>query len=286
MKNIFFILVSIILFSVSCLNKEESISIDSASIDTFVTYTQPSFLENEYFGFNSTKAINKIADIENEYFNNYRKTASKYYGSVWKESAELYYEENDSCNWFENYENKLLVRNEAPDSMDCTVYAMKALKAGLDTNYQRFLELHEKHWKKDDYAGWSVAYILTEHFEWSAVLLISKSSVEYDLCLKNYKKDKKYHVWKQPDIPIERIYDYDTEKESLKELLSMNEFGWGFSYQGWHTWITRFNELKECNWGGSPCSEMEDNELFWSSEATEYYAYDSHIIVFPPKLRH
>jgi hypothetical protein len=163
---------------------------------------------------------------------------------------------------------------------------MRALQAGLDTNFDRFIKQHEKYWKKDDYAGWSVAYILTKYFNWTAVLLLSKNSVEYDLSIKNFKIDKKYHGWRQPDIPIKRIFDYDLEKPSIDSLLNKNEFGWAFSYQGWHTWLTRFNTLKECNWAGSPFSEMEDNELFWSSNVTEYYAYDSHIIVFPPKGEH
>lgn len=256
-----------------------------AILDTPIVYTQPSKLSNSYVGFNSTKAINKIAEIENEYFNNYRKDGSRYYGSVWKESAELYYEEGDSCSTFENYESQLLKRYETSDSMDCTVYSMSGLQAGLDTNYKRFLKLHEAHWKKNDYAGWSVAYILTKHFNWKAVLLISTSSIEYDLCVKNYRRDKKYHVWRQPNIPLERVFDFDAEKTAIDSLLALNEFGWAFSYQGWHTWITRFKELKQCNWSGSPWSKMEENELFWSSRVTEYYSYDSHVIVFPPKQK-
>lgn len=59
-----------------------------------------------------------------------------------------------------------------------------------------------------------------------------------------------------------------------------------FSDQGWHTWITRFNDLKECNWSGAPSQKFNignNSPLFLETKFTEYYDYNSHIIVFPPK---
>ena len=131
-----------------------------------------------------------------------------------------------------------------------------------------------------------MAYILTKHYNWKAYLFISKDSNEYDACVSNYKKDKKYHVWKQPNIPLENIFDIDDDTDAITSLLSLNEFGWGFSDQGWHTWITRFNDLKECNWNGAPAQkyDLENNApLFLKTKFSEYYDYSSHIIVFPPK---
>ena len=90
-------------------------------------------------------------------------------------------------------------------------------------------------------------------------------------------------MWKQPNIPIEKVLDFDEEQIQIDSLLNQNEFGWGFSYQGWHTWLTRFNKLKECNWAGSPFHQYSNMPLFYETKFTHYYAYNSHIVVFPPK---
>ena len=170
--------------------------------------------------------------------------------------------------------------------MHCTIYAIASLKAGLGKDFTKLEKEHKQIWKDREYAGWSVAYILTKHFNWNAYLIISKKSSEYKQCIKNYKKDKKYHVWKQPNIPIKKMFDFDNEKQKIDSLLSLNEYGWGFSEQGWHTWITRFNALKECNWAGAPSKKYNVNgekPLFLATKFTNFYDYNSHVVVFPPK---
>lgn len=237
-------------------------------------YTQYSKEKNVYENFDATKAINKIATIENNYFNKYHNNlTSKFYGTVW-------YENNIDI--FKQYKMEL---NSKPDSMHCTIYAMKSLKEGLGLQFEEFEKKHQQIWKNREHAGWSVAHILTKYFNWNAYLIISKTSNEYKNCLKNFKKDKKYHVWKQPNIKIKNIFDFDTEKKKIDSLLRINQYGWGFSNQGWHTWITRYDTLKECNWLGAPSKKYLINEgkpLFLKTKFTNFYDYQSHIVVFPP----
>ena len=247
------------------------------------TYTDLSHLENTYKNFNSPKAINRIAEIENEYFNNYETGYSRYYGTQWKSYAENQFNFGDSISYFDRYIAKLTNENISPDSMHCTIYAIEALKAGMDSSFSKLDQLHKQIWKDREYAGWSIAYILTKHFNWKAYLILSKDSHEYQRCINSFNSNKEYNVWKQPNIKIEVLLDFDNEKEKIDSLLSKNEFGWGFSDQGWHTWITRFNTLKECNWVGVPSKEINSNILFKSTSFTNYLDYASHIVVFPPK---
>ncbi len=253
----------------------------------YKTYTPKSELENHYIGFNSPNAINRIAEIENAYFNDSKTGFSKFYGTVWKEYAMENYTDEDSIQIFDYYQSKMQEKDENIQSMDCTIYAVEALKHGLGDKYKAVRNYHRQIYKNQGYAGWSMAYILTKYYDWEAYLIVSETSEEYSSCLTNFKKDKKYHVWKQPDIPIERLYILEKEVSDIDRLLLENEFGWGFSEQGWHTWITRFDTLKECNWIGSP-SVVEDPlnfniPLFLQTKFTDYTDYASHVIVFPPK---
>jgi hypothetical protein len=267
-------------------NKRTETKGANSKIDTLKVYTLKSNRISEYEEFDSPKAVNRIAEIENEYFNRVVKSQSKYYGTVWQEKAKTIFEENDTISLFEKYKNLVAERNEKVDSMHCTIYALEALKAGMGEKFYIMDSLHKKIWKDREYAGWSVGHILTEKMGWAAYLIISKNSKEYENCIKNYKKDGKYHVWKQPDIRIEKMYNFDTEKVAINRLLEKHEYGWGFSEQGWHTWITRFKELKECNWLGAPSMKYAlegDKPLFLSTKFTKFYDYNSHIIIFPPK---
>ncbi len=245
-------------------------------------------LENGYIGFDSPKAINKIAGIENDYFSNYHKGISKYYGSVWAGSA--YVEANDGEGTWEwdNYKKEMDSLNIKPEMFHCMVYTMKALKTGLDTNYRKLQNYHRQIYNKTNYAGWSMAHILTKHFGWKAYLFIRPYSEEYKRCLKNYNNSKTYYVWHQPDIKLEKMFLLDQDSEKINKLLSQHEFGWGFSHQGIHNWITRFTILKECMWDGAPCAKYNSNNsqyLFRATKFTEFTDYDSHVIVFPPKVR-
>ncbi|SFW36885.1 hypothetical protein [Cellulophaga fucicola] len=285
MRRVIYFLLIIISTCYSCRQKNNKIiTKNNEIIDSVKTYTQPSKLTNEYVNFNSPNAINRIAEIENEYFNDYRLNSSKYYGTKWYDYVGLSMELSDSITIFDRY--SIEKNNMKLDSMHCTIFAVKGLESGFGKEFEIIKKHHIDIWSDREYAGWSLAYILTKHYNWKAYLFISKYSDEYDICVRNYKKDKKYHVWKQPNIPIEKIFDFDDDKDKINSLLKLNEFGWGFSNQGWHTWITRFDYLKECNWLGAPAKkyDTEGNQpLFLKTKFIDYYDYDSHIIVFPPK---
>lgn len=268
-------------------NNEIRTTIDTLTKDDFntVVYTQKSTLKNTYEGFHSPKAINRIAEIENEYFNNYKKSSSQFYGTMWREDAECIQDENDTLTLFQKYWNEQNSMGNKPDSMHCTIYAIEALKAGLGASFSKIRESHKQIWKEREFAGWSIAHILTKQFNWKAYLIISEIDNDYKKYLRDFKKRKLYDVWRQPDIPIVKVFDFDNEKDKIDSLLLMNEFGWGFSDKGWHTWITRFDTLKECNWIGTPSLKYDEfgTELFLKTKFTEYYDYSSHVIVFPPK---
>ena len=289
MKYVFYTLVLSTLL-LGCKNNNTKLKLSETDIvtvtkDSFIIYTSYSKLKNSYVNFDSPKAVNCIADIENEYFNSIEKSYSKYYGTAWETTAIYHYLEHDSTNEYGKYIFELLKKGIKPDSMHCTIYAVRALKAGLGNDFLKFEKYHKRYWGKREYAGWSVAFILTKYFKWNAYLMISKSSNEYNVCKRNYGKDRSYHVWKQPNIPIKKVFDFDTEKKAINILMKQNEFGWGFSDQGWHTWITRFDTLKECNWAGAPSKLLKSwtCPLFVSTKFTNFYDYQSHIVVFPPK---
>jgi len=287
-KKIWLVYISIIFHS--C-NSNKSTTQESNDADTtihFKIHTQPSTLQNTYSNFNSPKAINKIAEIENEYFNNIETGCSKYFGTVWQEWAINNFAENDSLSEFEHYSQAITAKGETYDSMHCTIYAIKALQAGFGDTFKEIEAYHRQIWNDREYAGWSIGYILTKYYNWKAYLFISNISEEYTRCRKKFTADKTYYVWKQPDIPIEQIFDFDKEQDAIDSLLNLHEFGWGFSYQGIHTWITRFDTLKECNWMGVPCSKYSspnEKPLFIATKFTEFLDYNSHVIIFPPKKK-
>jgi hypothetical protein len=262
--------------------------------ETNKIHTAYSTAKNEYLNFNSVAAINKVAAIENEYFRDRKHGVSKYYGTQWREMSEnIVLDSNISQ--YDDYLNRLSratgaqANSQKPDSLHCTLYAFEALKAGLNADQLTKLDsLHKTIWKEREIAGWSIGYLLVKHFGWEAYLMISTYSNEYDQCLKHYVKHKSYPVWKQPDIPLKKMFTIGEEDSLINSLLVQNEFSWGFSYQGYHTWITRYTELKECIWSGAPSARYDDfgydNPLFVATNFYDYYDYNSHVIVVPPKL--
>ena len=288
MKILTLILSLFLLFSCKneVLNSKSAFLKDSLKNKAFKIYTVKSKIENQYAGFNSPKAINRIADIENEYFNFYKVFFSKYYGTMWYESSKFEFILNKELSDFEYYKQELAKNNKKPDSMHCTIYAVEALKAGLEDNFLKPDRLHKKIWKDREYAGWSVGYILTKYFNRKAYLIINEYSDEYQRCFRNYNKTRIYDVWKQPDIKLEKIFHPLKDSSQILKILKENEFAWGFSDQGLHTWITRFDMLKECNWSGAPSFKFyggSEKPLFISTKFTEFYDYNTHIIIFPPK---
>lgn len=260
---------------------------DWVEVEAFVPkiYTKTSPLANQYQGFDSPKAINRIAQIENDYFNDfYNDKVSQYYGTIWREQID----DNSADSIYEKYRSKVLEQGEQPDSLHCTLYAYEGLKAGLDSGTLVQLEkYHKEIWKDREIAGWSIGYILVKYMNWKAYLFLDPNSHEYKQCMKSFQKNKTYPVWRQPAIPLEDLYLIGEENNAIQTLLKEHEFSWGFSDQGYHTWITRFNVLKECNWVGAPANssyEWGSNiPLFIATPFADYHDYQSHVLVFPPK---
>jgi len=277
---------ALMVFSISCSNEPRVSSKHEPEPDTTI-YTAYSTEPHSYARFNSQSAINEIAIMENHYFQTYKTGITPYYGTKWRESAEYNYtdfEDYSATNQFKSYLDKL---GSKPDSMHCTLYAVKALKSGLDSLWPDVERIHNQLYKEHEHAGWSMAHVLVKHFGWQAHLFIKESSTEYEQCVNHFKKHQTYPVWKQPDIKLENLFVIGKQDSLITELLSNHEFGWGFSFQGWHTWITRHNSLKECIWHGAPGLEYEivNLPLFRSTPFLDYHDYDSHVIVFPPKIQ-
>lgn len=219
-----YLYVFILLLYISCNSNKEKANIlannnnnnnNSVSKKDSIPYSHS---ENEYINFNSVKAINKIAAIENEYFNNFKDSISRYYGTVWRQQAENTWAKNSTQ--YQEYLNLIPKSIKKPDSMHCTIYAYKGLKAGLDSLQLKKLEqLYKSIWKSREVAGWSIGYLLVKHFNWQAHLIINPQSNEYNQCLKSFKKDKTYPVWKQPNIPLENLYIQGKQDSLINKLL-------------------------------------------------------------------
>lgn len=243
-------------------------------------YAQLSQLANKAIGFDSPKAINALVEMENQYFNAYEDSVSPFYGTLWRESLEA-----DSIGKTSYVRYRRLV--DAADSMHCTIYAVKTLAAGMGEGFDKLEEAHRQIWGEREHAGWSIGYLLVRDWGWKAYSIIDTNSQEYNHCQKVFRSHKSYPVWRQPDIPLEAMYVLGEEDSLISELLRKHEFGWGFSDQGYHTWITRFETLKECNWLGAPGAEFAypgTKPLFLRTAFLDYRDYYSHVLVVPPLL--
>ncbi|MBL56283.1 MAG: hypothetical protein CMP61_03755 [Flavobacteriales bacterium] len=285
MKFIVLLFISLLFFNCKKQKNQTVRNIKNLTEKSIIQFSRPSELKNEYLNFNSPFAINKLVSIENQYFNDFEHSVSNYYGTEWRGLAETTKLLNDSICDFELYWNEMTSKGIKPDSMHCTIYAIEALKTGMDTLFDSLEVYHKKIWKDREHAGWSIAHILVKYYNWKAYVFISESSNEFNRVKKNFNQGKFYYVWKQPSVDLTGYYNFDNDKDEIDSLLKENEFGWGFSDQGYHTWITRFDTLKECIWTGAPSSDYDQFgvPLFKKTPFTDYFDYSSHIIVFPPK---
>ncbi len=286
--KLIYLISSLVLFSGCHLLNDEKDQVATSNEEISIkpdttVYTKPSRLKNEYKSFNSRAAINEIAEMENFYFRNYQNGITPYYGTIWRENLAVNDSTLDSPE-FIKYCNAL---EEKPDSMHCTLYAVKALKAGLpDSLWKELEDEHLKTYGSHEHAGWSIGHILVEKFGWKAYLIIEESCQEFSHCKKSFDSKRTYPVWGKPDIPLQDLFIKGKDNLLIENLLNENEFGWGFSYQGWHTWVTRFSTLKECIWYGAPSKSFESGysaPLFKKTPFIEYYDYGSHVVIFPPK---
>lgn len=275
---------AIIICLIAC-TKGQTAASDSAPIlsqDTTI-YTEYSQLDNLYEGFHSPNAINQIADIENTHFRQYKDRVSPYYGTEWRTYMEGDFALDSVTNSYQLYLNRL---GQQADSMHCTIYAVKALEAGMGS--ARFAELeasHQRIWGSREHAGWSIGHLLVKEWGWKAYLILDSTSNEFDHASCSFRRHQSYPVWRQPDIPLEQRLILGKDDSTIATLLNQHEFGWGFSEQGIHTWITRFDVLKECNWLGAPNKAFAFNALplFLKTPFLEYRDYASHVVIFPPK---
>lgn len=238
--------------------------------------------ENTCINFNAVEAINAIVEIENRHFKDFADKGSRYYGTAWREEAESPLYANIDENFFEDFRLNHLGEK---DSMHCTIYAVAALKAGMGKRFEELQKRHREIWKEREHAGWSIGYLLVKDWNWKAYSIIDSTSAEFAHVQRAFKNKKEYPVWKQPNIPLEEQLIIGKDDERILALLAENEFGWGFSDQGYHTWISRFEYLKECNWLGAPAEQYDifSTALFKRTAFLNYLDYRSHVLILPPK---
>jgi hypothetical protein len=260
----------------------------TTKVDTLI-YTPYSSLPNTYHGFHSPNAINALAKMENAYFRNYGLNGTGYYGTVWRSYAEGAVPLEGGPSLYARFVDSAAVHGCHPDSMHCTIYAVAALEAGLGPRWDTLEAAHRKIWKAREHAGWSLGYLLVRDFGWKAWLVIRRDSPEFTTCERAWKASKTYPVWKQPDIALSGFVIKGEQDSVIQTLLLENEFGWGFSHQGIHTWVTRFDTLKECNWYGAPARQFEhpgliqQDQLFTQTRFLDFERFASHVVIFPPK---
>lgn len=252
---------------------------ENAKLKPKPPFAQISSGPNEALNFDAPAAINAVVEIENPYFAHYDDSLSPYYGTVWREQLE---QGSNGRLWFDRYRKRL---SQKPDSMHCTIYAVKALKAGMGEDFVRLQQAHQQIWGNREHAGWSIGYLLVRDWGWKAYHILDSTSTEFAQCQRAFRRNQKYPVWRQPDIPLEAQYIRGKDDSLIVSLLKQHEFGWGFSDQGYHTWITRREVLKECNWLGAPGREMEFGSnlpLFLKRPFMKYFDYHSHVVILPP----
>ena len=167
--SLFFAIIVFVLLLLSCetdIYKQNIITKGDIFIQKDSIYTKYSNKTNTYKGFNSVKAINAIAKIENKYFNNYHKGGSKHYGTAWYESMLMDTDSTGQPTKWNKYLKEMHARNTKPDSFHCTIYGIKALQAGFGDEFDRLQQLHKKHYGNHEHAGWSIAYLLTRYYNW------------------------------------------------------------------------------------------------------------------------
>lgn len=256
-----------------------------------VVYTAYSHLPNTYAGFHSPNAINALAKMENAFFRNYNGAGAGFYGTVWRSYAEQDSSLENAGSLFERFADAAKADHIPIDSMHCTIYAVRALQAGLGPRFDTLETKHKQVYQGHEHAGWSIGYLLVRDFGWNAWLFIRRDSPEFAACNRAWKATKTYPVWRQPDITLAGMYIQGEQDSLILARLQENEFGWGFSHQGIHTWITRFDTLKECNWIGAPARRFEHQDLFLQDQLfaqkpfQQFDRYKSHVIIFPPKAQ-
>lgn len=280
MRSLFFLLpILCILFG--CSSPQSNASIEEKELTPNPPRVSP------YANFNSVAALDRAEAYEQEYTENYRTGASVAFGRVWADAAMLDTLPNGKTTQFDLYRKEMEDQGKTRDSLDCTLYAQELLRVGLGPDqYQKLDSLHREIWGDREYAGWSVGYLLTQHFGWRAWLFIDTVSAEFNKCTKQFKKDGSYPVWHQPNIPLEAMWTVGSEDERIDSLLANEEFGWGFSEQGIHTWVVNYRDLKECNWAGAPGFKYDipgAKPLFITTPFERFHDYNSHVVVFPPK---
>lgn len=250
-----------------------------------VIFTQNLFAQENInqTDFDSKKAIEKSNELVLEYMKGYHNNVSRLVGNIWLSSAK-----KTNLAVYNDYIKELKKESLKPKVMDCTIYAEACLKGGFLTNeFKQLKKYHNGIWAGKGFAGWSVAHLLTEKFGWKAYAFIRKGAADYNHYLHYFETKKEYPVWKQPNIKIEKFFTFGDDDLEINKLLMKHEFGWGFSNDGIHTWITKFTDLKECHWDGPPAKKYNPNNylplLYETTPFVEYYDYGIHIVVFPPK---
>ena len=253
------------------------------AIDATATEAQPPCLS----AFDDKKSAERVREIADSYFKNYEDGLCPYYGRLWQSAyaTKYAYADTGTTVW-EHFFHALAAAGLTPKRLDCTLYAQEILKAGMSRrDYDRLRMEHRKLWGDRGFAGWSVAYLLTEKLGWRAYAIIAADAPDAALYLRSFKGRMRYPVWRQPAIRIEGYYVSGRDDRAIEALLRRHAFGWGFSEGGIHTWITQGIDLVECHFDAGPTKRYDLDLPYRLLETTRFTAfkdYHVHLVAFPP----
>jgi len=240
--------------------------------------------------FDDKKAAARVQEIADCYSANYDDGLCPYYGRLWKKTFARRHAYGDTgMTVWEHFNLSLKAAGLTPRRLDCTLYAQAILQAGMPRrDYERLRTEHRRIWGARGFAGWSVAYLLTEALGWHAYAIIDPDAPDHGLYMRYFKNRMRYPVWRQPAIRIEGYYISGRDDAAIEALLRQHSFGWGFSEGGIHTWFTQGIDLKECHFDAGPTRRYDVDLPYRLLETTRFTAfkdYHVHLVVFPSSGR-
>jgi len=239
-----------------------------------------------YIDFDSEAAIEQSFKIIDEYWDDYNNQVSRYVGKVWfEEISKQQYLGNVS--WHDDYIEELVHCNLQNMVIDDMSYCILLLKTGMgQQDFANFVEYYYAFSSSDSFTVYDVGYLLVNRFGWKAYAFISPEAKDFSYYLNSFKYKKEYPIQNQPSIKIEKYYTLGEDDNEIEIFLSNYDFGFGFSENGIHNWITNYNDLLECHSNGSPSKkyhlEITLPNLFETTPLIEYDDHDVHILFIPP----
>ncbi|MDD9935565.1 MAG: hypothetical protein OXT09_18285 [Myxococcales bacterium] len=238
-------------------------------------------------GFDVGRAAKLARELDRQFASAYDRGPFPFFARQWaRETARKRPGERPGETMWESYQREVAEHGLTARRLDCTLYAIELLRAGMsERDYRRMVRLHRRIYGQRGFAGWSVAHILTEHFGWTAHVFVRDGDRQERLYRGHFTRHRQYPVWKQPNIRVQSFHVIDRERGAIEAMLRDRRFGWGFSLGGIHTWVTFGTALKEVHFDSGPTRKYDiqaDYRMFETTPFVDFHDYGVHLIAFPP----